>query len=211
MLPARGSTFGLCTSVPPAFQFWNASWIVCPPTTNSTCHRPTIEELLLPSPVGAAASCLLMDELTTALAVAIAARLSPHDARAVELNPIARTPHATSLGKSRVQIAFIILLLLSFGRVKSLHGIPHPVPGSPSISHLLFYRRPTWRQCKTDRNRYIPTTRLNSMKGLRLGGYSTSGGSSAERVDLLPQCLHNLPVQILEGAEMASRQVLART
>ena len=44
-VPPLGSTFGLCTSVPPAFQSWYASWMVWPLTLNSTCQRPAMDEL----------------------------------------------------------------------------------------------------------------------------------------------------------------------
>src|SRR5215471_10966669 len=116
MLLVRGSTFGLCTSVPPRFQVWKASWIGCPPMLNWMYHKPTIEELLVSSAGEAVASCLPSVELTTALPVAIAARLSPQAAYAPAVSPISTATHNTSLVKVPADIFFIILLLLHFER-----------------------------------------------------------------------------------------------
>jgi hypothetical protein len=50
-----------------------------------------------------------MDGLRMAFALAIAARLSPQDATALALSPIARTVHAARLIKLRAGISFIII------------------------------------------------------------------------------------------------------
>src|SRR5215471_15105224 len=86
MLLVRGSTFGLCTSVPPRFQFWKASWIGCPPMLNWTYHKPTMEELNVPSSGEAVASCLPTAEVTIAFPATIAARLSPQEADATAVS-----------------------------------------------------------------------------------------------------------------------------
>src|SRR5215469_9975312 len=139
MLLVRGSTFGLCTSVPPRFQVWKASWIGCPPMLNWMYHKPTIEELTVPSAGEAVASCLPTAELTIALPAAMAARLSPHEANAPTLSPIATAPHITSFVHVSAKIVFIILLLLDFDlleqgsemalvppSIRSRHTMPRP-------------------------------------------------------------------------------------
>jgi len=92
-------------------------------------HRPTIEELLALAVVAEAASCLPTGELTVALPLAIPDKLSPHEATAMELSPVASAAHATSLIKVRMEIDFIILLLLKFGRLKCCanHSFPAPL------------------------------------------------------------------------------------
>jgi hypothetical protein len=56
-----GSTFGLCTSVPPAFQSWYASWMVWSPTVNRTCQRPTMDELTVLSAEDGESCCIGRD------------------------------------------------------------------------------------------------------------------------------------------------------
>src|SRR5215470_2929214 len=114
MLLVRGSTFGLCTSVPPKFQVWKASWIACPPILNWMYHKPTMEELNVPSAGEVVASCLPTAELTILFPTAIAARLSPQEANAPALSPIVTAAHITSFVQVSAKIVFIIILLLSF-------------------------------------------------------------------------------------------------
>src|SRR5215469_3914231 len=129
MLLVRGSTFGLCTSVPPRFQFWKASWMGCPPMLNWTYHKPTMEEWIVPSAGEAVASCLPTSEITIAFPAAIAARLSPQEANAPGLSPMVTAAHSTSFVQLSANIVFIIDLLLNFEHFEP--GCESLVPPSP--------------------------------------------------------------------------------
>src|SRR5262249_38597786 len=100
----------------PRFQVWKASWIACPPILNWMYHKPTMEELNVPSAGEVVASCLPTAELTILFPAAIAARLSPQEANAPALSPIVTAAHITSFVQVSAKIVFIIILLLSFER-----------------------------------------------------------------------------------------------
>src|SRR5215471_15321326 len=100
--------------------------MVCPSTTNWMSHKPTMEELKILSVEEVVGSCFPTAELTIALPAAIAARLSPHDADAPAVSPVATTAHITSFVQVAAKIVFIIVLLLSVSNqaVKRLVASP---------------------------------------------------------------------------------------
>src|SRR5215471_8724574 len=87
-------------------------------------HKPTIEELVVPSDGETLASCLPTAEFTIVFPAAIAAKVSPHEANAPPLSPISTAPHITSFVQVPAKSFFITLLLLDLriseqGREKS--------------------------------------------------------------------------------------------
>jgi len=73
-----------------------------------------MEELAGLFVIEAAVSCLATAELTNGFPDAIAAKLSPQEAAALTLSPIATTAQITSFVQFSAKIVFIILLLFNF-------------------------------------------------------------------------------------------------
>jgi len=74
-------------------------------------HKPTMEGLNVPSAGEAVASCLPIAELAIALPAAIALKLSPQEANAPALSPMATAAHSTSFVQVSAKMIFIIPLL----------------------------------------------------------------------------------------------------
>jgi len=119
-------------------------------------HNPTIEEVPVSSAGEAIASCLPSAELTTALPVAIAAKLSPQEAYAPALSTIVTAAHITSFVQVSAKMIFIVLLLFDFEPFEQ-GGEKSYSPSTRSRPYLCLARK--FPQCKLDHDRNIFATR----------------------------------------------------
>lgn len=134
---------------------------------NWTYHSPTIEEWVVLPAAAAVASWLPMDGLTMALAPAIATKLSPQDAAALALSPIARTVHAERLIKLRAESNFIVVSPSEIRAIEeSAEQILALLPSPPVSRSYAPVRVPP--QCKKAHRYDISTTRRKYMAALVL-------------------------------------------